>query len=152
MPKILDLREVTERANMGVSRPFICKAGPDNQRYWVKGPGAGWSRDDLCFEWIAARLAQELGLPMAEPELIRVPLEFLRYSGVAEIRDLGAGIAYGSRDVFGSQLLEFNEVTKVPDELQALIFCFDWWIQNQDRMLGPLGGNVNLLWEPAGNR
>jgi len=42
MPEILDLREVTERANMGVSRPFICKAGPDNQRYWVKGPGAGW--------------------------------------------------------------------------------------------------------------
>jgi hypothetical protein len=23
---------------------------------------------------------------------------------------------------------------------------FDWWVMNEDRYLGPSGGNVNLLW------
>jgi len=149
MPPPLELNEVIGRANMGVSRPFVCKAGPEKLQYWVKGQGNGWSRDELCFEWIAARLAGEIGLPMATPALIQIPNEVVRYSSMPDIRDLGEGVAYGSQHIANSRFLEFSQIDFVPTELRAGIFFFDWWVQNQDRMLGELGGNVNLLWEDS---
>ena len=41
------------------------------------------------------------------------------------------------------------DVFSVPEELRWKILLFDWWVQNEDRILGEIGGNVNLLWNPA---
>lgn len=58
--------EIIERCAEGscVSRLFKVRAD-DGNLYWIKVMGSGWNRKDLYFELLAARLAEECGLPVA---------------------------------------------------------------------------------------
>jgi hypothetical protein len=140
---------IEKRCEVGtcVSRPFKVKA-EDDHIYWLKGCGSGWTRRELCYELLAARMATELGLPIAHYELLDVSAEILEFCAVPEIRDLRAGPAFGSLHVAdGASLLPVT-IKDVPESLRWKILLFDWWIQNADRILGKMGGNVNLLWSP----
>lgn len=142
--------EIIERCAEGtcVSRPFRVRAD-DGNLYWIKGMGTGWNRNELCYELLAARMASALGLPVAGHELLYVPQALLEFCAVPDIRDLSAGAAFGSLHVDNTVSLPPVEVGAVPEELRREILLFDWWIQNEDRILGEIGGNVNLLWNPA---
>lgn len=142
--------EIIERCAEGtcVSRPFRVRAD-DGNLYWIKGCGLGWNRYELCFELLAAKLARELSLPIAGYEILDVPQVLLEYCAVPGIRDLSAGPAFGSLHAEDTFSLPPVEVPAVPQELRWKILLFDWWIQNEDRILGESGGNVNLLWNPA---
>lgn len=131
-----------------VSRPFRVRAD-DGSLYWIKGLGSGWNRYELCFELLCAGLAAELDLPVAGFDVLEVPGALLEFCAVPGIRDLSAGTAFGSFHVDGTVSLPPVEVSSVPEELRWKILLFDWWIQNEDRILGESGGNVNLLWSPA---
>lgn len=133
-----------------VSRPFRVRAD-DGELYWIKGLGTGWNRYELCYELLSARLAAELGLPIAEFKVLEVPEELLEFCTVSGIEDLSEGEAFGSLHVNGACSLLPVEISSVPKELRWKILLFDWWIQNEDRILGERGGNVNLLWRSAGN-
>ena len=141
--------EIIERCAEGtcVSRPFFVRAD-DGNFYWIKGCGTGWSRNELCFELLAARLATDLGLPVAGYDILNVPKALLEFCPVPDIRDLSEGPAFGSLHVEGSVSLPPTEILSVPREIRQKILLFDWWIQNEDRILGENGGNVNLLWTP----
>ena len=144
--------EIIERCakNTCVTRPFRVRAD-DGNLYWIKGCG-GWNRKDLCFELLAARIATELGLPVAGFEILGVPQAILEFCVMPGIKDLQAGPAFGSLHVDDAVSLPPVAVKKVPEELRWKILLFDWWIQNEDRTLGRAGGNVNLLWNAEDNQ
>jgi hypothetical protein len=139
---IIAIEGRTDEGN-GVSRPFRC-LGEDDARYFVKLKNAGYTQ--LVKEWMAGRLAQEMGLQAAEIRQVRVPKELVAGNDEFE-RDLGDGVAFGSRRVEPAERLAMAFVREDPDGVLSKNLLFDWWIRNCDRALTETGGNPNLLWE-----
>ena len=144
MIETVTIVEINGRSEQGVIRPFRCR-GEDKKWYWVKGSMAG--KRALCCEWLAGRLAQIIGLPIPEFRQVYVPREIIDFSLIADITELGYGIAFGSEDIGQVQEFVFNDKEKISETLRMQILLFDWWVQNTDRTLGARGGNPNLLWE-----
>ncbi len=142
----VNIVQVKQRAKQGITRPFYCQA--DNGKwYWVKGQDAG--KSGLCYEWIAGRMAQDFGLPIPCFIQATVPEDLIKYSARDDISELGSGTVFASEHVFGSQEYAVSNIRDTPPEIQVKLLMFDWWIQNNDRMLDEEGGNVNLLWLPG---
>ncbi len=139
----IEIVEIMGRSRQGITRPFICR-GDDDQVYFVKGHDAG--RRGLICEWVAGQLGLRLGLPIAPFEIVDVPPELLSIAMRTDIRDLGAGKAFGSRK---RPVVELTaaQVAGVSDKEQRDVLAFDWWVCNSDRTLGDLGGNPNLFWD-----
>ena len=66
----LTVVEVLERSKQGRTEPYLCRCD-DDAVYFVKGPRA--TRRGLVAEWVCARLATELGLPIAPYAIAEVP-------------------------------------------------------------------------------
>ena len=102
------IEEVLGRSTQGVTKPFICR-GDDGAIYFVKGRGAG-RRSQIC-EWVAAKLATEYGIPIAEFALAEIPVEFVDAGVLPDIGELGSGIAFASRELSHAQ--ELTAVTAI---------------------------------------
>lgn len=139
------IEEVLDRARQGVTEPFICR-GDDGLVYFVKGRSAG--RRSLVCEWVSAQLATAFGLPVARYVLAEVPQPLVAFKARADIHDLGSGVVFASGQVAHAQELTMTTRDLVPHVVARDVLVFDWWIRNDDRALTPLGGNVNLLWQP----
>jgi len=146
MNPTITIVEIIRRSEQGVTRPFVCR-GDDGVTYWVKGNGAGAVA--LCHEWIGGKLAQAINLPIPRFELAVVPPQVVALSDMPDVHDLGTGIVFTSEDVTGACELTFDRVAGIPEESRWRILLFDWWVRNNDRILGPRGGNVNLLHVPS---
>lgn len=144
----IHIEEVLRRAQQGMTKPFICR-GDDGAIYFVKGKGAG-RRSQIC-EWVSAQLATEFGLPIAEYALAEVPLELIEMDMFPDIRELGSGIVFASRELAHPQELTATTRDLVSQELARDVLVFDWWLRNEDRHLTKLGGNPNLLWDMQGS-
>jgi hypothetical protein len=138
--------EIRKRAEQGVTLPFYCR-GDDDKWYWVKGNRAG--KRALCCEWLAGRIGKAFNLPIPPFAQVLVPQEIIDYSAMNDIRDLGAGLCFGSQNVPDASEFTMANISSVDDAFKLRLLIFDWWIKNGDRTLGPQGGNVNLLWTPA---
>ena len=138
------IEEILGRSTQGVTKPFICR-GDDGAIYFVKGRGSG-RRSQIC-EWVAAKLATEYGIPIAEFALAEIPVELVEAGVLPDIGELGSGIAFASRELSHAQ--ELTAVTRdlVPTALAKDLLIFDWWLHNEDRHLTERGGNPNLLWD-----
>lgn len=135
--------ELSGRTDQGMTKPYRCLAD-DGHRYYVKSEGAGWR--SLVAEWVAGRLAVELGLPV--PALVQVDVDpclsdILRADGD---RDLAPGLAFGSRMVEPVREFDPSLVQSCGPRFRQDLLAFDWWVHNADRTLGKLSGNPNLLW------
>jgi hypothetical protein len=106
----------------------------------------------LITEFLAGRLGQRLGLPLAPFEIVRVPEALIRSSAVEGIAELGAGLVFGSEKVEFAQELGRLHLTRVDADLRRKVLIFDRWVNNEDRSYGPAGGNPNLLWDTAANQ
>lgn len=137
----IEIVEVLSRSTQGHTRPFICR-GDDDEIYFVKGVDAG-RRDQIC-EWLAGRLAQLIGLPIAPFTVVVVPEELISGDTAGPLRDLGAGPAFGSRKLSVTELTTAT-LNRVPAQLQKDVLVFDRWVRNLDRTLTALGGNPNLF-------
>lgn len=146
---MIEIVEIIRRSEQGVTQPFICRAD-DGHVYFVKGAGAG--QRALVAEWVAGRLGRALGLPIPEFSLAEVPGQLVRHSPRSDIRDLGAGSVFASREVSFATELRWADVAAVPPGAQSDLLLFDCWVANGDRTLSALGGNVNLLWTPSEQR
>lgn len=140
----IQIIEILGRANQGVTRPFRCR-GEDGAIYYVKGRGA--TRHSLIAEYICGHLARDFGLPVPAFEVVEVPPELMAWSGIEDIKDLGAGPAFGSRALPHVLELSVTHLSKVDVSLRRDILVFDWWVRNADRTLSEKGGNPNLLWD-----
>ncbi|MFG0602123.1 HipA family kinase [Delftia sp. WSY_4] len=138
-PAIAEVIEIQGRSEQGAQKPFLCRAD-DGQTYYVKGRQT--DRSSLCNEWICAHLAVQLGLPLPPFKLLHVSQELLD-EAPRPWRELGCGIAFGSQRHPGCTWFDKAQILHVPQDLQASILAFDWWVQNVDRM----DGNSNLLWD-----
>ena len=141
----IEIVEVLRRSEQGMTQPFICR-GDDGEIYFVKGIGAT-RRGQIC-EWIAGKLGLALGIPIAPFEIVEVPEELLELDFGLDLRDLGAGPAFGS---LREEVMELTAslALEVPVPIQQDVLVFDWWIRNSDRLLTEKGGNPNLFWEPG---
>jgi len=141
----LTVVEVLERSKQGRTEPYLCRCD-DDAVYFVKGPRA--TRRGLIAEWVCARLATELGLPIAPYAIAEVPDELFEADTTGWLTDLGRGAVFASQRVGA---VEFSEAHRdlVAPELRRDVLAFDWWVQNSDRSLTERGGNPNLLWKPA---
>ncbi|MDX9791919.1 MAG: hypothetical protein RBU24_00285 [Kiritimatiellia bacterium] len=101
--------------------------------------------------FIVLPCSRSYALPIAPFGMLDVPQSILEYCAVRGIEALRAGPAFGSLYV-DSFSLPPVAVKAVPEELRWKILLFDWWIQNEDRILGEKGGNVNLLWSSGGDQ
>ena len=123
--------------------PFICKT-EDGREIYVKP--AGVLQESLIAEWIGGRLAQRMELPCAEMTLVDVPAQLAEANEIKEWRDFKAGIGFGSYAVGRDYRdLQASDLPKLPKELLASVYLFDYWIKNEDRKMGILGGNPNTL-------
>lgn len=141
----LTVVEVIERSIQGRTEPYICRCD-DGEVYFVKGRSA--TPRGLIAEWLCARLAEHFGLPIAPYAIATVPDELIEADLSGWLRDLGAGEVFASRRVNAVELTEAHR-DRVPPEQQHDVIAFDWWVHNGDRNLTALGGNPNLLWNPA---
>lgn len=141
MSQELEIIEVLGRSEQGKQEPFKCIAS-DGNLYYTKGRQT--DRASLCNEWICANLAQALNLPLPPFSLLNASQELLEELP-PDWKTLGEGVAFGSRQHTGCVWLDIAQVQHVPQQLQAEIFAFDWWIQNIDRM----DANTNLLWDTS---
>lgn len=144
MPVVIT--EVIKRASQGGSAPYICR-GDDGQTYFVKNRSL--PRRELVAEYVCATLAQALGLPVPPWCVAEVPPELVSTSMGTWMSALGAGPAFASQAVQGTEL-GWHQAQEVEPALQALVAAFDWWVLNMDRSLTALGGNPNLLWSAGG--
>lgn len=142
-PAVAEVIEIQGRSEQGAQKPFLCRAD-DGQTYYVKGRQT--DRSSLCNEWICAHLAAQLGLPLPPFKLLHVGQELLD-EAPRPWRELGCGIAFGSQRHPGCTWFDKAQIVHVPQDLQAGILAFDWWVQNVDRM----DGNSNLLWDAQRN-
>lgn len=142
----LTIVEVIKRADQGRTAPFICRAD-DDEVYFVKGLPATTPRG-LLAELICARLGERFGLPIAPWLLADVPSELVE-ADPTQFRDLGVGPVFASQRVYAVEMA-FEHRQLVPPQLRRDLLAFDWWIRNSDRSLSEVGGNPNLLWNPAG--
>lgn len=138
----LQIVEILERSEQGVTRPFLCRCS-DDQLYYVKGQGAG--RRSLLCEWFAGHLAQALDLPLPPFAIVQASRELIELH--PEGHDLGAVPGFGSRVVAHTQELTISHLHDVPMPLQSDVLVFDWWTHNPDRTLTTQSGNPNLLWD-----
>lgn len=136
------------RAPSGVSiRPFLCE-DEHARELFVKPFGS--LPGSLISEWLAARLAADLGLPLPDADLVDVPVELCRAAGHT---DLKPGPAFASISLGpGATDLQPRDLGRVLPGTLAETLVFDAWIRNADRILGPLGGNPNAMMVSPGSR
>lgn len=135
---------VQGRATTGISvNPFLC-ATEDGREIYVKP--AGTLQRLLVSEWVGGRLAQEMGLPCAEMTLVEIPEIVTTAHKKPEWSDLRAGIGFGSFSM-GHRFrdLQFSDIVKLPSDVLAELYVFDYWILNRDRQMGAISGNPNTL-------
>jgi hypothetical protein len=139
-PSPVPLLEIGARTATGYSSGAYRCLGADDRYYFVKSPRLAGARAVIS-EWLAAGLAEAMGLPAREAVIVDIPFALV----TPEIRELGHGLAFGSLELAHADDLSFSSAAKLPTTLRAELFLFDYWIQNADRILGPAGGNPNLL-------
>ena len=139
---IIAIHDRTAEGN-GVSRPFRCE-GEDGCDYFVKLKNAGY--ECLVKEWMAGRLAQEMGLPVADMRQVWISPDLIAGNSEYET-DLGHGIAFGSLKVEAAERLSLDFIRRDDSGILSRVLLFDWWVRNSDRALTEIGGNPNLLWE-----
>ncbi len=136
------------RASSGVSiRPFICE--DDRERIlYVKPYGSLVS--SLISEWLAARLAVEMELPVPIYDVVEVPDGLGAAAGESELRP-GPAFASESLGPGAADLLP-RDLGRIRPALLAEALAFDAWIHNGDRILGSMGGNPNAMLVSPGSR
>lgn len=141
------IEEVVKRVEQGQTSPYLCR-GDDGHVYFVKSRAL--PRRELVAEWLAANLAQAVGLPLPPFCLAQIPEELCDPALGSWLSDLAPGAAFASRRVEAVELTWYL-APDVPPQDRALIAAFDWWIHNADRSLSEHGGNPNLLWQHGAN-
>lgn len=143
IPKLIS---VCGRSQTGVSRPFLCEA-QDGNMYYVKG--ANVVAEQLVFEYVFGRLAEECGLPVAPVHVVEIPKQLAAYAVLDHKEDFQPGLAFGSRRIQFSEDIRSSHIRSIHEETRLRVLCFDWWTRNPDRCLDRLGGDPNLLWDPV---
>ncbi len=137
---------ISGRAGTGISRPFFCETEDGNFHYLKRD---NVSHDQLVVEYLVSRLAEECGLPVAPVSIVEIPSDLTRYAVVDRADEFCPGLAFASQRVPLADDLRISHLRQIPEETKVRCLLFDWWTRNPDRRLDILGGDPNILWDPA---
>ncbi|CFV22125.1 HipA family kinase [Yersinia pseudotuberculosis] len=148
--EILQVVEIVRRIPDCATQPFLCKCNDDNL-YVVKGMPCV-PKKQLMAEWISACLADSLGLSIPEFKIVYIDRSLTEF--VPEWRrELYEGYAFATKYISGVAPITFTQAhSNVDVPAQKKIYLFDRWINNSDRTLSPIGGNVNIIFDYQNNR
>lgn len=147
-PRIVEAAEISHRSSQGTLRPFFVR-DTQGDMFVVKGVnGAG--RKALIAELVCAELGRRCGLPVADYALMTFPEGMLEFTTLEGADELAGGLAFASRVAPYCRELAYEQLEKVPTDLQQRVLLFDIWVSNEDRFLTDQGGNVNLLVDEDG--
>ncbi|HDE1933750.1 TPA: hypothetical protein PCK48_000241 [Klebsiella quasipneumoniae] len=146
----LPVTAYTRRMNDGITQPFLC-ACQDGLSYIVKGRPK-LRQSELVAEFVSAHLARQLGLPSPDFCIVEVGNDIIEY--MPDLRgELDPGPAFATRFIDGSSIINIQQArSAVNVQDQKKIFFFDKWINNSDRSLTEIGGNVNIIFNAVNNR
>lgn len=136
--------ELTGRTETGVSvKPFICMTEKGRKIYLKT---AGVLGSSLIAEWLGGRLAELMTLGCADIAIIEVPEMLAKANLKPEWSEFKAGVGFGSYAMpSGYRDLMASDIGRLKEAHLAELFLFDYWIQNLDRIMGPVAGNPNAL-------
>ena len=142
----MQIRQIVRVSDQGVSRPYQCFDGEGKLR-WCKGNHTGIR--SLLSEWICARVAQRLGIPVPACDILR--LDPVRFRDWARCRGelMPQLVTESNPYVFASvNVSDSKDVIDIERDLRcdnpvllARIFLFDELVHNTDRT----DDNTNLL-------
>ncbi len=143
MERISTILKISEQ---GISRPYVCTDEKGEIR-WCKGNHTGIR--SVISEWICARLARQLELPIPDFAILKLDLslfnEWRRYKSEVppEIVTAANQYVFASLNISNSKdVMEPKEdLAHIDKTLLARIYLFDHIIQNTDRT----SWNSNLL-------
>lgn len=146
----LPVTAYTRRMNDGITKPFLCTC-QDGLAYIVKGRPK-LRQNELVAEFISAHLAQQMGLPCPDFCIVEVGEEIIEF--MPDLRgELLSGPAFATRFVENASIINIQQArSAVCLQEQKKIFFFDRWINNSDRSLTDIGGNVNIIFDAVNNR
>ena len=142
----MQIRQIVRVSDQGVSRPYQCYDENGVLR-WCKGNHTGLR--SLIAEWVCARIARELGVPVPACGILRLdPAMFREWTHCQGVR-LPQLVTDSNPFVFASANVEdAKDVIDIERDLHcddpallARICLFDELIRNTDRT----DGNTNLL-------
>ena len=143
MPHIESILKISEQ---GISRPFLCRDEFGGIR-WCKGSHTGFR--SLVSEWICARLARTIGLPIPAFDIFSLDCEEFRLWRKMQNADVPDLVTESNPFVFGSLNVENCkdvldprvDLGHVDPKALAAVYWFDRLIHNTDRT----DYNSNLL-------
>ena len=143
MEKIISIRKISEQ---GVSRPYLC-TDEGNRVRWCKGNHTGLR--SIISEWVCARLARRIGLPIPNFAIMKLDLSLFREWRTYQNVPVPEIVTETNPFVFASLNVENckdvldpeTDLKHIDRTLLAKIYFFDKWIHNTDRT----DGNSNLL-------
>lgn len=119
----IQIVEILGRSIQGMTNPFYCR-GDDGLAYFVKGRGAG--RQSQIAEYVGGKLAHKFGLPVPNFEIVEVPQELITWCGRKDAAELGAGLAFASKELPHVQEFSFSMIQRIPEQLRKDVVAFDW--------------------------
>lgn len=142
----MQIRQIVRISDQGVSRPYQCYDDEGVLR-WCKGNHTGIR--SLLSEWICARVAQRLGLPVPACDILRLdPARFHAWAHcrgelVPQLVTDSNPYVFASANVSDSKdVIDIERDLRCDDPiLLARIFLFDELVHNTDRT----DDNTNLL-------
>ena len=143
---LMQIRQIVRISDQGVSRPYQCYDEEGTLR-WCKGNHTGIR--SLLSEWICARVAQRLGLPVPACDILRLdPVRFQDWARcrgelVPQLVTDANPYVFASANVADSKdVIDIEEDLRCDDPvLLARILLFDELVHNTDRT----DDNTNLL-------
>ena len=142
----MNIRQIVRVSDQGVSQPYQCY-DEDGVLRWCKGNHTGLR--SLMSEWVCARIAQALGLPVPACDILRLePTTFRDWARCQNVRlpqlvtDANPFVFASTNVADSKDVIDIERDLHCDDrELLARIFLFDELIHNTDRT----DDNTNLL-------
>lgn len=130
--------EIERKIPLGITNPYIVKCS-DDKKYVAKFPGNPDGTKVLINEYVCAKLAKLLGLPIPNYKLIQVN-DILKYENALVDIDLVNGTAFCSEFIDkATNVPGYYVLTRTSNKYDAIkILIFDVIVGNNDRNPGNL--------------
>lgn len=141
----LEVTEIIRMMDAGSTEPVLCRCNDD--RLYVIKTTASVPRKQLIHELVASGLAKVIGLPIPDFAVVYIPDDIVNYLPPNLRGKLSIGYAFASLFIPDSTSISFKNAHEVIDvDKQKTIYLFDRIINNSDRNLSTMGGNVNIIY------
>lgn len=136
--KNLNIVDINRKIPLGITNPYIVKCN-NNKKYVAKFPGNPEGTKVLINEYVCAKLAKKLGLPIPNFELIEIQNIHKFAAQLSDIKMINGTVFCSEFIEKASAVPGYLVLTKVTNKYDAIkILFFDVIVGNNDRNEGNL--------------